>query len=87
MITRRLFAAGLLAAPAIVRASSLMPIKAAAPIVPNLFRGESGHWDGIRIIQAPTWAGSRLHEAMNDFMQQRMDEMLLAYATGQAPAL
>lgn len=70
MIHRRLFLGGLLAgaaAPAIVRASSLMPVKALAPLTISLdfgtgdqtsivqarplFKGEIGRWNVVRIIQ------------------------------------
>jgi hypothetical protein len=53
LITRRSLLLGLgalLAAPAIVRASSLMPVKAwVAPPKP-IFAGEIGSWQGIRML-------------------------------------
>lgn len=94
MIHRRLFLGGLLAAaagPAIVRATSLMPIKAPKAITITLdmgtgcdstvlIQGEIGHWQGMRVI--PSEAVKAAEAALGDFMDRYADRMLLAHMMG-----
>ena len=55
-MNRRLFLAGLLAAPAIVRASSLMPIVVRKPLIVM----EIGVFEGFRYFESPL-----LHDDLN----------------------